>query len=73
MSIQVFMQNWTNKLKETLHLISDDVSVSQERRVRLVVHASSLVCALVAIQPLPFADIFVLTPIQVVMVTVNVK
>ncbi|MCX8047513.1 MAG: phospholipase D-like domain-containing protein [Anoxybacillus gonensis] len=69
MSIQVFMENWTNKLKETLHLISDDVSVSQERRVRLVVHASSLVCALVAIQPLPFADIFVLTPIQVVMVT----
>ncbi|MBB5356528.1 uncharacterized protein (DUF697 family) [Anoxybacillus mongoliensis] len=68
MSIQDIIQNRTKKLKEILYLISDDVSVSPEKRIRLIIHASSLVCALVAIQPLPFADIFVLTPIQVVMV-----
>ena len=57
------------ELKETLDNIVDDCSVPQEKRIQRIIHATSLTRAIVAIQPLPFADLFVLTPIQVVMVT----
>lgn len=47
----------------------DDANIPTEKKVARVVHATAAVCALVAIQPIPFADIFILTPIQIVMVT----
>jgi len=47
----------------------DEPNIPTEKKVVRVVHATAAVCALVAIQPIPFADIFILTPIQIVMVT----
>jgi uncharacterized protein (DUF697 family) len=46
---------------ETRTDLSDD-----EKRSRII-HIFSVTCAAVAVQPIPFADIFVLTPIQAYM------
>ena len=43
----------------------DDLSDDQKRSH--IIHIFSVTCAAVAVQPIPFADIFVLTPIQVFM------
>lgn len=59
---------WIDRLKSVMSSISDDMAIPQAKRVHLIVHAGSLVSAIIAAQPIPFADIFILTPIQVVMV-----
>ena len=41
--------------------------ISEDEKVSQVINRFSLLCAAVAIQPIPFADIFLLTPIQLVM------
>ena len=43
----------------------DDLSVDQKSDQ--IIHIFSAICAAVAVQPIPFADIFVLTPIQAYM------
>jgi uncharacterized protein (DUF697 family) len=43
----------------------DDLSDDQKRS--RIIHIFSVTCAAVAVQPIPFADIFVLTPIQAYM------
>ena len=45
----------------------DDLSDDQKRSQ--IIHVFSITCAVVAVQPIPFADIFVLTPIQAYMGT----
>lgn len=45
----------------------DDLSEAEKRS--RIIHIFSATCAAVAIQPIPFADIFVLTPIQAYMGT----
>ncbi len=56
-------------LFETLNQFIDDPSIPEDQKISIIIHATSLICAIVAAQPLPFADIFFLTPIQVIMVT----
>lgn len=41
----------------------------KERRVRALVYAKAAVCAAFALTPAPVADIFVITPIQIAMIT----
>lgn len=59
--------------KERLQAIADavvqDPSIDKDVKIQLIIHATSLICAIVAVQPIPFADIFVLSPIQLIMVT----
>ncbi|MDF2721563.1 MAG: hypothetical protein K0Q59_1238 [Paenibacillus sp.] len=62
------VSDWSERLKNLLNSISDDMAIPLDKRVHLIVHAGSLVSAIIAVQPIPFADIFILTPIQVVMV-----
>ncbi len=50
-----------------LHKIFYTLAVSKEVKVNCIIQATALTCAIVAAQPIPFADIFVLTPIQLVM------
>lgn len=57
-----------SELKETLELVSEDPSISSNVKANIIINATSLICGIVAIQPLLFADLFVLSPIQVVMV-----
>jgi uncharacterized protein (DUF697 family) len=51
-----------SKLRE-----SDDPRLSETARVQRIILLTAAVCAGLAIQPLPFADILVLTPLQVYM------
>ena len=61
-------KDWSNILR-TLDLIVDDPSISETAKIRVIINFTALTCAILAAQPIPFADFFVLTPIQVAMVT----
>lgn len=61
-------QEQSLSLKKTLDNIVEDPSISQNSKVTIVIHLTSICCAITAAQPIPFADIFILTPIQIVMV-----
>lgn len=56
-------------LKNSLKAIIDDPSIPENDKLTVIIHLTSLTCAVVAVQPIPFADLFILSPIQVVMVT----
>lgn len=63
------IEQYKNKLQNIVDSFTQDPSINKDMKVDLVIHATSLICAIVAVQPIPFADIFVLTPIQLVMVS----
>jgi uncharacterized protein (DUF697 family) len=56
------------RIEDTFNLIVDDPSISEDAKIRVIINLTALTCAIVAIQPIPFADFFVLTPIQLAMV-----
>lgn len=60
---------YTNKLKKYIDLLAQNPAVSKEGKVQCIIQATALTCGIVAAQPIPFADFFILTPIQLVMVT----
>lgn len=62
------VQEQSISLKQTLDNIIEDPSIAQHNKITIIIHLTSLCCAITAAQPIPFADIFILTPIQVVMV-----
>lgn len=47
--------------------------LSQDEKVKKIIFRFSVYCAAVAIQPIPFADIFILTPMQAYMGTLIAK
>lgn len=55
-------------LAQTLTGIIEDPSLPEATKIRAIIHLTSLTCAVVASQPIPFADLLILSPIQVVMV-----
>jgi len=55
-------------LTQTLTGIIGDPSLPEATKLRAIIHLTSLTCAVVASQPIPFADLLILSPIQVVMV-----
>lgn len=57
------------KFKSELLEIEDRADLSPDEKVRQVTHISCATCAGIAIQPIPLADIFILTPIQIYMGT----
>ena len=57
------IQEKAEELKYTLDLIIEEPSMSEELKSETIIHATALICAIVAIQPLPFADLFILSPI----------
>ena len=56
------IEKYKNQLQGIIDSLVQDPSIDKNVKVNLVIHATALICALVAIQPLPFADIFILTP-----------
>ena len=54
-------------LEEKYFKIEERSDLSEKEKVDRIIKITSAVCAGVAIQPIPFADIFVLTPIQAIM------
>ena len=65
--------NLLNKAKETLKKeilsIEERTDISDDEKVSRIIKIFSTTCAALAVQPIPFADIFVLTPIQAFMGT----
>lgn len=55
-------------LKYVLDKMVEDENVPEEVRVGRIINFTALSCALVATQPLPVADIVILTPMQVAMI-----
>jgi len=52
--------------RKTTKIVESSKS-DDDRKVREIILAGSAVCAATAAQPIPFADIFILTPIQAIM------
>ncbi len=55
------------KVKEEVRIYENESNITQDEKVKKIIINFSIGCSIVAIQPIPFADIFVLTPIQGVM------
>lgn len=55
------------KLKSELLDIESRSDLTPDEKVRQVTHISCATCAGIAIQPIPFADIIILTPVQIYM------
>ena len=53
-----------DKIKKEITEIEHRIDITNEQKVSRITHIACATCAGVAIQPIPFADIFVLTPIQ---------
>ena len=53
-----------DKIKKEITEIEHRTDITNEQKVSRITHIACATCAGVAIQPIPFADIFVLTPIQ---------
>jgi uncharacterized protein (DUF697 family) len=62
------IEQFAKELKLILNNVTEDPSIPYDKKINIIIHLASLTCAIIAIQPIPFADLFVLTPIQVVMV-----
>lgn len=54
----------TAKLRQEITHIEHRDDLSQSKKISNITHIACATCAGVAIQPLPFADIFILTPLQ---------
>ncbi len=50
---------------ELLQQIADDPSIPEHDKLAIIINATSLLCAVFIVQPIPLADFFILTPIQV--------
>ena len=52
------------KLQSEFFSIENRSDITDDEKVTQIIKITSVVCAGLAIQPIPFADIFILTPIQ---------
>jgi len=67
--IKTAIDNQAKALTGTINLLADDPSIPEGRKAELIIHLTSAICErTTALQPIPFADLFILSPIQVVMV-----
>jgi hypothetical protein len=55
------------KIQHEISEIENRQDLSQSQKISQIIHIFSAICAGVAVQPIPFADIFLLTPIQAYM------
>ena len=57
------------KIKAEFLQIENRTDLTEDEKVEKVIKIGSAICAGVAVQPIPFADIFILTPLQAYMGT----
>src|SRR5579862_9579908 len=50
---------------ELLLQIAEDPSIAENEKLTLIIHATALICTIMALQPIPGVDVFILMPIQV--------
>ena len=66
-SISSSSPSLTERLSHELLDIEKRTDLTNEQKVSRITHITCATCAGVAVQPIPFADIFILTPIQAYM------
>ena len=66
-AVDHIIQKAKQKLQAEITDIENRDDLSDEQKRSRIIHIFSVTCAAVAVQPIPFADIFVLTPIQAYM------
>lgn len=66
-AVEQLVHKAKQKLQAEVTDIENRTDLSDEQKRSRIIHIFSVTCAAVAIQPIPFADIFVLTPIQAYM------
>lgn len=59
----------TDRVKREIFEIEKRTDLTTEEKVSRITHITCATCAGIAIQPIPFADIFILTPVQAFMGT----
>ena len=64
---QNVIETFKSKIANNLTDIESRNNISADEKAVRIIHLFSATCAGVAVQPIPFADIFVLTPIQAYM------
>lgn len=64
---QDLLQELRTKLNREILQIERRDDLTEDQKVRRILHSGCALCAGIATQPLPFADIVILTPIQAVM------
>jgi len=64
---QNLIETFKSKIDNNLTDIESRDDLSVEEKSARIIHLFSAACAGIAVQPIPFADIFVLTPIQAYM------
>lgn len=52
------------KFKDEIFEIENRQDINDDTKVSRITHYACIACAGIAIQPIPFADIFILTPVQ---------
>lgn len=55
-------------LKITFFNLESDDTLSTEEKVKTIIYTTSIICAAITIQPIPFIDAILLTPIQLLMI-----
>lgn len=66
---QGFIASAKEKLHREITSIEERDDLTDDQKVHQIIIVFSSICAGVAIQPIPFADVFILTPIQAYMGT----
>ena len=61
------IQTAKKKIQQELIDIENRSDLTEEQKRTQIIHIFSVTCAVIAIQPIPFGDIFLLTPIQALM------
>lgn len=54
----------TDKIRQEITQIELREDISQDKKISNIIHIACATCAGISIQPLPFADILILTPVQ---------
>jgi len=62
-----FFEKTKDKLKHELLEIENRTDISETEKIDLIIRNTSFTCSAIAVQPIPFADILILTPIQAYM------
>ena len=66
--LQKFAKDTVDDLNAKFNALVHDPKLTPEQKTHRIIHGTGAICGVIAVQPIPFADIFILTPIQTVMV-----
>lgn len=61
------VSNYKEALESRLKKLLGDKTLDENSKINAIIHSTGIVCGIIALQPIPFADFFILTPLQIIM------